>query len=141
MAAKDPSAVAQKWSRNLGNSTQDIQAGVNAVTQAPGARAAANVQGWISGVQRAQAKWVTNVSRVSLPEWQAAMINKGLPRIASGAAAAEPKMQTFLTSFLPHVERVAQSVRAMPKGGLANGIARAVAQINGNAQYTRPAGG
>lgn len=139
MAAKDPSAVAQKWARNLGNSTQDIQNGVMAVTQAPGAKAAANVQGWIAGVQRAQQKWATNVARVSLPEWQQAMVNKGLPRIASGAQAAEPKMATFLTSFLPHVERVAQQVRAMPKGGLQNGIARAVAQIQGNAQYQRPA--
>lgn len=139
--ALDPQAVAEKWARNLGNAGQDIQAGVQAVTQAPGAKAAANVQGWIAGVQRSQQKWATNVARVTLPEWQNAMITKGLPRIASGAQAAQPKMATFLTSFLPHVERVAQQVRAMPKGGLQNGIARAVAQIQGNAQYQRPAGG
>jgi hypothetical protein len=139
--AKDPAAVAQKWSRNLGNATQDIQAGVQAVTQAPGAKAAANVQGWIAGVQRSQQKWATNVGRVSLASWQNDMITKGLPRIASGASAAEPKMASFMTSFLPHVERVAQQVRAMPKGGLQNGIARAVAQIQGNAAYQRPAQG
>lgn len=139
MATTDPQAVAQKWSRNLGNSGQDIQAGVQAVTQPPGAKAAANVAGWIAGIQRAQQKWQTNVGRVTLGDWQNAMITKGLPRIATGAAAAEAKFATFMTSFLPYVNRGAAQVAAMPKGGLQNGIQRAIAQITWNSQYQRPA--
>jgi hypothetical protein len=82
-------------------------------------------------------KWATNVGRVSLDEWRTATLNKGIPRVASGAQQAIPKMQSFMAEFLPHVERVAQQVRSMPKGGIENSIARATAQIRGNAAFKR----
>lgn len=135
--AKDATTVANLWASRLSASTPEITAGVNAVTQAPGARAAANVQGWIAGIQAAQDKWVRNVSAVTLSQWQSAMINKGVPRVSSGAQAAIPKMTQFMTQWLPHAESVAQQVRSMPKGTIDQGIARVTAQIRGNAQFVR----
>lgn len=140
MAAKDPTAVAQKWAQNLGSATQHIQAGVDAVTVAPGQKAAAQKQLWLSQLQANADKWATNVSRVSLTDWQQAMRDKGIARISTGAQAAIPKMTSFLTQFLPHVENVAQTVRAMPKGGMANAEARVLAQMRGNAQFRRGRG-
>lgn len=137
MATKDPDFVATKWAQNLGASTESIRAGVMAVTTAPGEAAARNVEGYVSGVQRSKDKWASRVRSVSRESWQDSTINKGLPRVATGAAQAQPKMAAFMRDFLPHVERVAQQVRAMPKGGLENGIARATAQIRGNAQFKR----
>jgi len=135
MAAKDPQTVAQKWATNLGASTPSIQAGVAAVTVAPGQAAAAQKQLWLAQITAAADKWATNVAGVSLGSWQQSMIEKGLPRIGQGAATAVPKMANFMSQFLPHVEQVAATVRRMPKGGLQNGINRAVAQIQGNAQF------
>ncbi len=139
--AKNATEVAAKWSANLSAAGPHIQAGVAAVTEAPGVAAARNKAGYLAGVQRSVDKWASRVSSVSLGEWQNAMTSKGIQRIALGAQQAQPKFATFMQSFLPHVEQVAATVRQMPKGTLQAGIARAVAQIEGNARYRRPAGG
>lgn len=133
--AKNPAEVAAKWAANLSQSTPSITAGVNAVQTAPGQLAAAKVTTWIAKLQAAQDKWVRNVSAVSLQSWKDAMLNKGVPRISTGAQAAQPKVQAFMTQFLPFVENVASSVRAMPNATLQDGINRAIAQIQGNAQF------
>jgi hypothetical protein len=135
--AKDPQAVANKWSANLGAATQYITDGVNRVTVAPGQKAAAAADLWLQRVQASRAKWQARVGAVSLADWQHAMTTKGVGRIASGATAAVPKMQSFLADFLPFQERVTASTQAMPKGTLEQGIARAANQIRGTAQYQR----
>jgi hypothetical protein len=141
VAAKDPTQVAQKWAQNLGNATQHIQAGVAAVTQAPGQKAAAQKALWLSQIQANADKWARNVSAVPLSAWQDAMTTKGINRIASGAQAAIPKMTNFLTQFLPYVEQGRQQVASMPKGGMGNSEARMVAMMRHNAAFSRrPAG-
>lgn len=137
--AKNPQDVAAKWASNLGASTQHITAGVNAVTEAPGAAAARQKALYVQRVTARADVWAQRVGAVTLSDWQNAMNTKGVQRIASGAQAAQPKFAQFMSSFLPHVESVAQRVRQMPKGDLNAGIARAVAQIQGNAAYKRPA--
>jgi hypothetical protein len=72
---------------------------------------------------------------VPLGEWQASMINKGIQRISLGAESAKPKVAKFMAAFLPHVEAGAAIVRAMPKGGVENGVARAAAMIRHNATF------
>lgn len=136
MASKNPQTVAQKWSTNLAGSTTSIQAGVQAVTVAPGVTAAANVATWLAKIQQSQAKWVRNVSAVTLGEWQQAMITKGIPRISTGATAAEPKMAAFFTQFLPYLDAGKSQIASMPKTSLAQSIAKAAAQITYNSQFT-----
>lgn len=135
--ALDPNQVAQKWSRNLSGATQSITDGVNGVTEAPGVAAARQKTLWLQRVQASQDKWATRVAAVPLSEWQEKMRTVGIPRIASGATANQPKFAQFMTAFLPHVENVARTVRAMPKGTIDDSIARAAAQIRGNAQFKR----
>ena len=120
--AKDAATVAQRWAQNLGSAGQKITDGVNAVSQAPGAAAAAQVGVWAANTQAAQAKFARNVAAVSLNQWQQAVINKGIGRLQSGAQAAEPKFQVFMTKLLPYV----QSGRGtLPKrGNLQQNIAR-----------------
>lgn len=137
--AKDPMASAQKWATNLGGATQSIKDGVAAVTVAPGVSAARQKAVWMANIQAAQDKWARNVQAVTLGDWQAAMNDKGINRIAQGAAAAVPKMATFLQAFIPHVEA---GVRQLPpRGTLQQNIARMVQMVQHNAQFTgRPAG-
>lgn len=140
MAHADPGTVAQHWAERLGGSTDKIRQGVQRVTQAPGAKAAASANLWLARTQASVDKYRRNVGRVSLADWQQAMEQKGLARVASGASAAVPKMTQFLTEFLPYVDSGAQQVRSMPKGGIEQSIARAAAMIRHNANFRRGGG-
>lgn len=136
MAAKDPNAVGTKWSNNLANSTQSITDGVNGVTKAPGMAAVAQSAVWLANTQASVDKWKRNTGKVTVDEWKQSMITKGIPRIAAGANAAQPKMVAFLTDFLPFVDRVVQSLP--PRGGLDQNINRMVANARALSQYKRP---
>lgn len=123
MAVKQSAdVIAQNWASRLGQSTQKIQAGVEAVTVAPGQAAAANVQGYVQGVAASASKWQRNVAAVSNADWQQATIQKGLPRVSSGAQAAIPKMQNVMTKLIPYIN---SGLGQLPKrGGLDANIAR-----------------
>lgn len=124
---QDASTVAQKWASNLGAATQRIQSGVEGVTTSPGQLAARQAQVWVQNTQAAQAKFQKNAAAVTLSQWQTATINKGVPRIASGATAAEPKVQAFMSTFLPFVQ--AQVNQLPARGNLQQNIQRSAAMI------------
>lgn len=119
----------QKWGNNLQNSGQYITAGVQRVTTAPGQLAAAAQDRYVAGVQLAASsgKWAAKVSAVSLSAWQDSMIKKGLPRIATGVQQAQATKQAAITTLLSNVDAAAANANSLPKGGLAQGIARATA--------------
>lgn len=133
MAHKDPASVAADWAQKLGGATSKITAGVQSVQVAPGQAAARQKAVYLQNVTANADKWATHVAAVPLGDWQAAMVNKGIPRIASGATAAQGKMQNFLTQFLPYVDSVKRGLPA--RGNLDANIARMVAMVRGNAQF------
>lgn len=135
MTRLDPTAGTAKWVNNLSNATSSITAGVNAVTQAPGQKAANAVQTWLARIQQSAQKWARNVGGVTLQEWQQAMLNVGIPRIAQGAQAKQGKYLAFATKFYPYLAQGQAQVQAMPKVTLQDGINRAVAMIKHNAAY------
>ena len=135
--AKDAATVAQRWATNLSGATAKIAEGVDAVTVSPGVLAAKQADVWQANTVAAKDKFKRNVGRMQLGDWQSAMKNKGINRIAQGAQDGVPKMTMFLTSFLPHLEA---GVRALPpRGGLAQNIDRAVKMINHNDKFSMPA--
>jgi len=136
----DPTAATAKWVNNLSNATQAITTGVQSVTVAPGQAAAAKQATWLARIQASAQKWATNVSAVSLGDWQQAMITVGIPRIATGAQAKQGKYQAFAVKFYPYLQSGVNTVKAMPKITLQDGIARAVAMINHNAKFSNKAG-
>lgn len=137
-----PAAVAAKFAANLGSATTSITNGVNAVTTAPTAAAAASVSKWQQKMAQASTaqKFVSGLQGVSLQQWQSAMINKGVPRIASGAQAAIPKMTAFYNDFLPFVAGVQAKIKAMPNLTLTDAANRMVANMNAIAGYKKPSG-
>lgn len=137
MATKDATTVANLWASRLAASTTEISAGVDRVTEAPGAKAAQNADVWLARTTAARAKWIRNTSAVTLSQWQTAMKSKGVPRVGPGAQAAIPKMTQFMTQWLPYAEQGAATVRNMPNATLEDGIARATAMIRHNAQFVR----
>ena len=140
MARVTPEQAAAKWAGRLSGATTEITQGVMGVTRAPGASAAAAKAAWLARTQASADKWARNVGRVTLAEWQDKMTKVGIPRIASGATANQPKMAAFMAEFLPHADRGAAAVRAMPNATLEDGINRAVAMIRHNAKFQRGGG-
>ena len=133
----DPAAVANKWSQRLSGAQQAIIDGVNAVTQAPGAKAAAQADVWLAKLQASRDKWVRNVSAVSLGQWQQAMTTKGVQRIGTGAQAAIPKMTAFMSQWLPYEQAGVQQLASMPRGTIDQNIQRAITMMRYNAQFVR----
>lgn len=131
----DPSSVANKWAQRLAASGQAITDGVNQVQKAPGQAAAAQVDVWLSNLQAARDKWVRNVSAVSLQSWQQAMLTKGVPRIATGAQAAVPKMTAFMAQWLPFEQSARNALP--PRGTIQQNIQRAVQMMQTNATFQR----
>lgn len=133
------SDVAKRWANRLAGAGEKIRAGVQAVQESPTAKAARNLDRYQAGVAEAvsSGRMRQRLESVSTGEWQAAMVNKGLPRIAPGATAAQQKVERFLAEFLPHVEAGKAMVASMPKGSVEDGIARAAAMIRHNASFRK----
>lgn len=129
--------AANKWRDRLVASTQQITDGVNSVSVAPGQKAAAAKQLWLSRVTNAADKWARNTGAVTLEQWKSDMINVGIPRIGTGANAKVGKVESFMTEFLPHVALGVQKIQSMPKGDINMSIARASAMIQHNAGFRR----
>lgn len=123
--------IAQKWQRNLAGSVESIRDGVNAVTVSPTEKAAAAFQSYLDGVQRAVAdgSYQAGLRRVSLDQWKRAMIDKGTTRIATGAAAAVGKVETFLNEFMPYVRSGQNMIANMPRGSFEQNMQRAIAMM------------
>lgn len=137
MAKVTPDQAAAKWAQRSAAATEDVKNGVLNVSEAPGKAAARSKDLWLQRISASADKWARRVSAVSLQDWQDSMINKGIARIASGTQAAIPKMSAFMAEFLPYVDQGVNQVKAMPKGNVEAGIARAAAMIRHNAQFQR----
>lgn len=135
--AANPNDVAAKWASRLSASTTEIQNGVNQVQTAPGQAAAAQADLWLAKVMASKDKWKNNVGKVSLADWKNKMLTVGVPRIASGATANQPKMAAFMSQFLPYLEAGRATIDAMPKMSIEDSIAKAAAQIRYNAKFVR----
>lgn len=132
-----PQEAATKWKERLSAATGEIERGVAKVTVAPGMAAAAQMQKYLNGVTENAQKWRTNVSKVSLAEWQESMKTIGIPRISQGAAAKVGKVEQFQAEFQPHLESVMKQVNAMPSTTQSQRIQRAITMMEGNAKFKR----
>lgn len=133
--AQTPEQIAAAWASRLAGSGQKITDGVNAVTTAPGQAAARQKGVWAQNVAASQDKWAARVAAVPLSDWQAAMRDKGVQRVATGAAAAQPKFAAFMGQLLPHIASVKGTLPA--RGNLDQNIARMTAFVQGMAKFSR----
>jgi hypothetical protein len=123
--AQMPSATdaAQRWVQNFGASGTRWAAGVNGVTVAPGQLAARAKQLWLTNTTAAADRFATNSAKVSLQDWQSTTITKGQPRLASGAAAAQTKVEAAFAKLFPQITQVVNSLP--PRGDIEANINRA----------------
>ena len=132
-----PADGARLWAQRLAGSTSRIQAGVQGVTQSPSQKAIAQQSVLLQNFTNAvtSGKWATNLGRVQLGDWQQAMITKGLPRIQSGAAAGQSKMEQVNARLYPYIESGRQSLP--PRGDLSANTQRAVQWIEYMSRFRR----
>jgi hypothetical protein len=133
--AASPDQIASKWSSRLAQSGDQIKAGVQGVNVAPGQLAARQRNVWQQNLIAAADKWASRVAAVSLAEWQQDMLNKGVPRIASGAQAAQPKFAQFMGQLLPYIE--SGRANLPPRGDLEANINRLTSFVRYMSQFRR----
>lgn len=127
------SGAAAQWAQRLAQSGPKITDGVQSTKVAPGAAAARQADVWLQNTTNAKTKWQQNVASVSLSDWQNAMTTKGIPRIAAGATAAQPKFEAFMAKALPYIENLKGTLPA--RGDLEANIARSAAFARGMSKF------
>lgn len=131
----DAVSAARNWTAGLTGAGQKVTDGVNRVTQAPGQKAAAQSQKYLNNVTASVPKWQRKVAAVTLEQWRSAMIQKGVPRIASGAQASETKFQNALVPLFQFMSGLWQQVDAMDTSTPAARDAKMLAWSQGMRQY------
>jgi len=124
-----PAELTEKWQRRLKGSIEDMRAGVQRVTVAPGLAAAEKADKWQAAISesRTKEKWRRRVGGVTLEEWKKAMVEKGLSRIASGVDGATSKMTRFATQLIDHQNAGLVTLEKMPDLTLEDSINRMAA--------------
>lgn len=129
MARVNAQQYLTKWGNNLNNATQYIKDGVARVQTAPSQQAIAAKdrmkQNLVQSIDNGT--WEKGLSKVSLSDWQTAMTTKGINNLSAGIKNAQTKKVANITSLLAAVDTATAAANALPKGGLAQGIARATA--------------
>lgn len=139
MARIQPTQAADKWSRNLAGAGESIKAGVSNVTVSPGVLAARQVEKWFANVTASKDKWQRRVGAVQLADWQAAMIDTGVSRIAQGATQKKGKYEAFANEFFPFLDRVTAQTKQMPSTTLEDRLNRMVSQARSVSAFKRGA--
>lgn len=117
--------LAANWANNLAAANARMQAGAQAVTVSPGQAAAAQQGVWLANTTAAANRWAQNVAAVTTAQWQQAFITKGLPRVATGAQAAQPQFAVTLAKIIQAEKGIVPSLP--PRGNLQANIARSAA--------------
>jgi len=134
-----PEQYAEKQARNLKAANADIRRGVAAVTEAPTLKAIAAKDKMLQNLTAAvnDGTWEAGLRRVSLEEWKARMIEKGIPRIAAGIDAAHDKVVNFATELLAFETTLQRKIVVMPDLSLEDNILRATEWMRGMATFKR----
>jgi len=91
----------------------DYKAGVQAVTEAPTAKAAEKRDKWLANIQAKADFWERRLRAVSLDEWKKDTLEKA-DRFSDGVAKAEDKIRRFVAAWQPILAEIQRAVRAMP---------------------------
>jgi len=121
-----PTEFQEKHARRLKASTGDITAGINRVTVAPTALAAAKIDKMKAHLDEAFAsgKVKRTLLAVTLEDWKSKARDVGVGRIAMGIDASAAKVVSFAEKLLPAVDAAQAKVKAMPDLTLEDSINR-----------------
>jgi hypothetical protein len=117
-------AAAQKWANGYAGSGAAMAKGVQNPTRDPTAAAIAQqnamVQGWNASITSGQ--WKASLASAGLAGWQAGMMQKTIPSLATRANVGQPHVTAFLNAWAPAITAAIQSLP--PRGDYAANKAR-----------------
>lgn len=139
MAKISASDAAKAWVDGLSAATTKMQRGVNSLTVSPTESAAKAKTKMLQNLTTAvnSGKWEAGLRSVTLDQWRQRYVEKGLPRVATGAAASQDKMQNFMTQLLAYQDTALQSLQSMPNNNKADSKARMNAWFDKMAQFSK----
>jgi len=139
MAKVNANEFAEKWARRLQSATPDIERGINRVSTSPTQKAASKQDKMLANLTRAvqSGKWAAGLNKVSLTDWKAAAIQKGIPRISQGVSGAQPKVAQFATKLLAHQDSLKSEIDNMPDLTIEDSINRMVAWTRGMSKFSK----
>jgi hypothetical protein len=139
MARFSPDEVAVKHANRLKAAMEDMRKGVERVTTAPTAQAAAAQDKMKAKLTEAidSGRWSKNLRAVSLEDWRSKMTSKGIPRVAAGIDAARDKQVEFYGKLLPAIDAAKSKIAAMPSVTLDDNINRMTTYIREMAKFKK----
>ena len=135
--AMSGSEGAAKWVKNTLANKESARKGAEGVKEAPTKAAARNIDGYLSGVQDAvsSGRFQRSLEAVTLEDWKAAYLDKGLKNLDNGVKAAESKMARFLDKYLPYIQAKSDTIKRMPNSTRADKMARIEANLDALDQF------
>lgn len=126
MARLTPDEYVNKWGRRLKGATQDIRAGIDRVTIAPGVKAAAQQETMRRKLNESidDGTWSASVKAVTVDQWKDAAKSKGVDRIAAGVDSALPRQAAMAGKLLAAVDAAKAEADKTPRGTLADNMTR-----------------
>jgi len=127
MVEKTVDQVKEKWKRRLKASTEDMRAGVEALTESPTKLAIAQKELLKKKLIEAidSGRWDKQLAKVSLDDWKKAYIETGIGRVASGVEKADKKMEDFFSYLMPAVKAAKSEIKTPKTGEIEDSVARA----------------
>ena len=139
MAKLTPQQFQEKHARRTKGALQDMKTGIEGVTVAPTQQAAAKLEkmraNFNAKIDDGTVK--SRLQAVSLEDWKAQALNKGLGRVSAGVDGSAAKVTDFANQFLPYLDRVASEVDKMPDLTLQDSIQRMVRQVELVAKFRK----
>jgi len=129
---------ADEWASQLSASTERIRRGVERTDKDPPRLAIAKKeklrQRFLQALE--DGTWDGELNKVTKADWQRSMVEKGVPRIPSGAEASKEKMRDFASKLLPYVSNLQKEIEKMPDLTLQDSINRATKWISEMAKFS-----
>lgn len=135
--ATNPQRALEKWKARMAASATEAKEGVQGVQVAPTQLAAQAADKYIANVNRAfsEGRFQAGCGRVSLQDWQQAMITKGIPNMANGAQKISASSQKAMQDVIAFAQQVSSQIRAMPNVTEADADQRMLANVAAMRQY------
>lgn len=136
MAKVNAAEFAEKWQRRTKAATPDVKRGIERVTTAPGEQAAAQQATMLANLTAAitSGRWANAVAGVSLADWKASALSKGLQRIAAGVDGATPNLQRIAVQLLTDTDAAVAAANQTPRGDLEANIGRMNTYVRARAE-------
>ena len=133
MTKLNATEYADKWASRLSAAGEDVRRGVDRVTEAPGRKAAMAKERMKAAIIKAidDGTWSSQVAAVSLEDWKASMMGKGINRLSEGVNAAKGKQVQMAEKLLAAVDASVAEANQTPRGSLEDNINRMTTFVRG----------